>query len=189
MKAISPITKDKNKLRKLYLTLLKKVSKTNNEKWSKIILQTFFYSHYFKQNQVFALYHALPHEVQTKDLIELLWNNAKVVCLPRINGKVLEFYIINSWNDIVIDNNYHIGQPRTTCKKISSNEIECMLVPLVAFDEYYYRIGYGKGFYDHYLSQNHINFQKIGLGFAMQKIPFVINHDSWDIPLDFIITN
>ena len=70
MKTISPITKDKNSLRKLYLTLLKKVSKTNNEKWSKIILQTFFYSHYFKQNQVFALYHALPYEVQTKDLIE-----------------------------------------------------------------------------------------------------------------------
>lgn len=181
--------KDKISLRTIYLKKLKNVSKNNYQKWNKIIFNKFNESHYFKQNNVFALYNSLPYEVETKEIIELLLKNLKQVCLPRMNGEHLEFYFINSWNDIVFDNDFKIGQPILNCQKVIGSQIDCMLVPLIAFDKDYYRIGYGKGFYDRYLSKNKFNFSKIGLGFAIQKIPYIINHDNWDIPLDYIFTN
>lgn len=181
--------KNKKNLRKIYLKTLKNVSKSTYQKWNKIISQKFNDSHYFKQNNVFAVYHALPYEVATKEIIELLWKNLKQVCLPRINNEHLEFYFINSWNDIVFDNKFAIGQPNLNCQKANGSEIDCMLVPLIAFDKDYYRIGYGKGFYDRYLNENKFNFSKLGLAFAIQQISYTINHDSWDVPLDYIFTN
>jgi len=189
MKNLSPTTTKKSELRKFYLKLLKETSKNQHQKWNQIIFKKFQSSHYFKQNQVFALYHSLHDEVDTKAIIELLWANAKQVCLPRMVDQNLEFYYFNSWDEITIDNNYQIGQPNVTCKKVKDNEIECMLIPLVAFDQDYYRIGYGKGFYDRYLSQNKGNYPKIGLSYDVQKIPFVFEHDPWDISLDFIFSN
>lgn len=181
--------KDKTKLRNIYLKIIKNISKNNYQKWNKTIFQKFSESHYFKQNNVFAVYHALSYEVATKNIIELLWKNQKQVCLPRIIGEQLEFYVITSWNDIVFDNVFTIGQPSLHCQKVTASNIDCMLIPIIAFDTNYYRLGHGKGFYDRYLANNKFNFNKIGMAFAIQKIPYLINHDSWDIPLDYVFTN
>jgi len=37
--------------------------------------------------------------------------------------------------------------------KLKPNVPDVMLVPLLAFDNYKYRLGYGKGFYDRYLNK------------------------------------
>lgn len=189
MQKVKATIKDKVSLRKIYFKKITKISKNNYQKWNQIIFEKFNKSHYFKENNVFAVYNALPYEVATKKIIELLWKNLKQVCLPRINGEHLEFYFINSWNDIVFDNIFNIGQPNLNCQKAIASEINCMLIPIIAFDKNYYRIGHGKGFYDRYLNTNNINFSKIGLSFASQKIPYIIDHDSWDIPLDYVFTN
>lgn len=189
MKINIPDIKDKMALRKFYCQLLHNNSKNNIQKWSKIIYNNFEKSHYFKQNNMFALYYSFPYEVATKEMIELLWNNAKQVCLPRMNGNKLEFYLISNWDQLTIDNNQNIKQPLQSCFKVKTHDIDCMLIPMVAFDIDYYRIGHGKGYYDRFLAKKNIKCQKIGIAFAMQKIPFVIEHDSWDIPLDFVFTN
>ena len=64
-------------------------------------------------------------------------------------------------------------------------EIDMVIIPLLAFDEQGYRVGYGKGFYDRFLQD--INAQKIGLSLqpAIEKIDDVNEHD---IKLDFCIT-
>ncbi|MGO4876403.1 5-formyltetrahydrofolate cyclo-ligase [Pedobacter psychrotolerans] len=64
-------------------------------------------------------------------------------------------------------------------------KIDLVLIPLLAFDQYGYRVGYGKGFYDRFLEN--IIAQKIGLSLlpAIDKIDDVNEHD---IRLDFCIT-
>ena len=65
-----------------------------------------------------------------------------------------------------------------------------MILPLVAYDLFKYRLGYGKGFYDRYLSSRmnkNKNILKVGVAFSSQKynkLP-VSNHD---VKLDFILT-
>jgi 5-formyltetrahydrofolate cyclo-ligase len=68
---------------------------------------------------------------------------------------------------------------------IHNGEIDLVLVPLLAFDQYGYRVGYGKGFYDRFLEN--LNAQKIGLSLSpvIEKIDDINEHD---IRLDLCIT-
>ena len=82
-------------------------------------------------------------------------------------------------------NKYGIPEPISNNIKYP----DILLVPLVAYDKNFNRIGYGGGFYDRYI--NRIKKIKkiitIGLAYSFQrvkKIPF----DKYDIKLDFIIT-
>ena len=67
---------------------------------------------------------------------------------------------------------------------------EVMLVPLLVFDNYKYRLGYGKGFYDRYLNKYLKKFKNIltvGVAFSFQKhhkLP--INNK--DVKLNYILT-
>ena len=62
-------------------------------------------------------------------------------------------------------------------------------MPLVAFDKKLYRIGYGGGYYDRYLSKlnKKKNYLSIGFAFSFQKIKNVPK-EKFDKKLDFIIT-
>ncbi|NTE05296.1 5-formyltetrahydrofolate cyclo-ligase [Agrobacterium tumefaciens] len=79
-------------------------------------------------------------------------------------------------------NIYDILEPQKGI--IYNGEIDMVIIPLLAFDKYGYRVGYGKGFYDRFLEN--INAQKIGLSLlpAIDKIDDVNEHD---IRLDFCI--
>jgi len=83
-------------------------------------------------------------------------------------------------------NKYGIPEPQygSILKPI---DFDLVLVPLLAFDDKGYRVGYGKGFYDHFLSQCSKRCHFIGVNHfsdAMQ-ISDIANHD---IPLDCVIT-
>ena len=67
-----------------------------------------------------------------------------------------------------------------------ADHIDLMICPGIAFDSKKNRVGYGGGYYDRYLtsaSYNHLGM----LGFSMQKTES-ISVDSFDIPMDFILT-
>ncbi|RNL50603.1 5-formyltetrahydrofolate cyclo-ligase [Pedobacter jejuensis] len=80
-------------------------------------------------------------------------------------------------------NSYNIPEPQTANQY--HGEIDMVLIPLLAFDNQGYRVGYGKGFYDRFLEN--LNAQKIGLSLspAIEKIDDVNKHD---IRLNFCIT-
>ena len=74
--------------------------------------------------------------------------------------------------------------------KISSKIVpDLIFVPLVGYDSKLYRLGYGGGFYDRYLSKidNIKQTVKIGLAFSYQKVK-KIPIEKNDIKLDFVIT-
>ena len=57
-------------------------------------------------------------------------------------------------------------------------------MPLLAFNENCFRLGYGGGFYDRYLKNKKVI--KIGVALEFQKQVFHVEHH--DIPLDYIFT-
>ena len=79
------------------------------------------------------------------------------------------------------------GIPEPTSNKVIFPNI--LLVPLVAFDKYLNRIGYGGGFYDRYIKK--INKKKkvitIGLAYSFQKVS-KIPANEYDMKLDYIVT-
>ena len=66
---------------------------------------------------------------------------------------------------------------------------DILLVPLVAYDKYNFRLGYGGGYYDRYI-QKISNIKKIltiGLAFSFQKMDKIPINDN-DKKLNFILT-
>ena len=66
---------------------------------------------------------------------------------------------------------------------------DILLVPIVAFDKDFNRIGYGGGFYDRYIKKIK-KIKKvitIGLAYSFQKVK-KISVNKYDVKLDYIIT-
>ena len=65
-----------------------------------------------------------------------------------------------------------------------------MLIPLLAFDNRHYRLGYGKGYYDKYLNK-YLKLNKqmitIGIAFSFQKY-HKLPSSNFDKKLDYILT-
>ena len=80
------------------------------------------------------------------------------------------------------------GIPEPISKMIKYPDV--LLVPLVAFDKNFNRIGYGEGFYDRYI--NKIRKRKkvltIGFAYSFQKVK-KIPANKYDMKLDFIVTD
>ena len=70
--------------------------------------------------------------------------------------------------------------------KLNKNEDTLVIVPGVAFDINGYRVGYGKGYYDKYLSDKR-QISTMALAFACQLVD-EIPYDSYDIKMDKIVT-
>ena len=125
-------------------------------------------------------------ELSTNSLNKYLIEKNINICLPKINSqsKEINFFKFSTGTKL-IKNKYNILEPEVT------NEIifpKLVLVPLLAFNESGFRLGYGGGFYDKYFSsQEEKDIIKVGLGFSFQKA----NHipiESHDQKLDWILT-
>ncbi len=69
---------------------------------------------------------------------------------------------------------------------VSPNKIEVVFVPLLAYDRRGNRVGFGKGFYDSFLSKLRSDVIKVGLSFYDPEDS--IQPDPHDVKLDYCIT-
>ena len=83
-------------------------------------------------------------------------------------------------------NNWGITEP-SSGTMIENDEIDVVIVPLLVVDKEGNRVGYGKGFYDRFLSSCRSDIKTIGLSF-FDLVDEIKDVDSWDCPLDFCIT-
>jgi len=98
----------------------------------------------------------------------------------------MEFKEWNS-NDVLQLNKYGIPQNFIDSKTLIP---DIFLVPLLAFDKYGNRLGYGSGYYDKYfymLNKIKKKFRTIGVGFSFQKKDKLITLKT-DFRLDAIYT-
>ena len=109
------------------------------------------------------------------------------VIVPKTNFVTgeLEHFLIDESTEFQ-ENKYGIPEP-LFAEKIEENEIDMVLVPLLAFDQKGHRIGYGGGFYDRFLAKVRPDCIKVGLSF-FEPIDFDFIAEKTDIPLDFCIT-
>jgi len=70
---------------------------------------------------------------------------------------------------------------------VPPSEIEVVFIPLLAYDKKGHRVGYGKGFYDRFLSKCKPNTLKIGLS-LFEPEEKIEGLDATDIPLDYCVT-
>lgn len=126
------------------------------------------------------------NEVDTEYILHILQGKDKSVIVPKANFKTGELtHILLQENTSLSIASYGIPEPESGIE-ISSEQIDVVFVPLLAFDKLGNRIGYGKGFYDRFLVKCNPNTIFVGLSFfeAEEKIL----HEIIDIPLHFCVT-
>lgn len=110
------------------------------------------------------------------------------VVIPKTNFKTLGLSsILYDHNYTILGRNkYDIPEP-IHGKVISPREIDLVFIPLLAFDVKGNRVGYGKGFYDRFLSLCRADVKKVGLSF-FDPVDEINDVNKFDIPLEMCIT-
>ena len=171
---------DKQKIRNKMKSLRDNLSKEEVANYSKTICSTLLETlKSFNNNNIF-IYNSFKNEVYTKELIQQLYKSNNIF-LPRIDGNNM-YAVKLSKRSIFQTNSFGIQEPSSPPANIDN--FICIL-PLLAVDENGNRIGFGKGYYDRFLENK--NCIKIGLCYDFQIIKG-IPHESYDIPLDIIIS-
>lgn len=136
---------------------------------------------YLDKSNVVGCYVSMNEEVDTKEIIQYCFNNNISICVPKTVGNTLEFHMIHSFNELK-EGNFHVLEPINN-EIVYIHTIDCMIVPLSAYDSNNNRCGYGKGFYDSILKECKLS---IGLAFQEQEIDN-IEVEQHDVRLDMII--
>ena len=138
-----------------------------------------------KKKIILGGYFPINFEFDCLKILKKFYLDGYSISLPIIKkNSQMDFY---KWNieDPLIVSTLGIPQPIKT-KKVYP---DILFVPIVAFDKYKNRIGYGGGFYDRYLEKiSKIKKCKtIGLAFSHQKVN-KIKTEKFDKKLDMILT-
>ena len=141
----------------------------------------------FKKKQFkLALYYPASFELNVLKLLEFNHISSQNLLLPIVeeNNKMNFF----PWkkNEVLQVNKYGMLEPFKSKKNIP----DIILVPLLVFDKYKHRLGYGKGFYDRYLNKYLKKFKNIltiGVAFSFQKY-HKLPVNKKDVKLNYILT-
>ncbi|MHA7942658.1 5-formyltetrahydrofolate cyclo-ligase [Formosa sp. 3Alg 14/1] len=126
-------------------------------------------------------------EVNTEFILNILSGKDKNIVVSKSDFKTgLMDHVLLTDATTIKKNSYNIPEPIDGIP-IPNSSIEVVFIPLLAFDTFGNRIGYGKGFYDRFLEACNPETIKIGLSFfeAETKISDVYHSD---IPLDYCVT-
>ena len=139
----------------------------------------------------YAFYHLFLsieelNEVNTDYILNILSGKDKHIVISKSDFTTLEMshYLLTD-STTIKKNEWNIPEPIDGIE-IKTSQIEIVFVPLLAFDTSGHRIGYGKGFYDRFLSQCKPETIKIGLSFFTSEEEISDSNED-DIKLDYCV--
>ena len=142
----------------------------------------------YKQCETVWIYISKEIEVSTIAVIEDAWANKKRVAAPRCNKgtRTMKFYYINSFDDLQ-KASFGLYEPNLQiCKPAKFVDGDICIVPGFAFDRQGYRLGYGYGYYDRFLS----TFEGVKIGICYSDfIKFKLPTGRYDKQVDIIVTD
>lgn len=126
-------------------------------------------------------------EINTEYILSILSGKDKNIVISKSNfeDSTMTHFLLTDSTPIK-KNSYNIPEPIDGIA-IENKNIDVIFVPLLAFDKLGNRVGYGKGFYDNFLSDCKPETLKIGLSFfdAETEITDIFGGD---VILDFCVT-
>lgn len=136
------------------------------------------------QNATLVLcYVSTSEEIDTSDIINYCFLNKKSIAVPRCVGEDLHFHLIQSWEDLS-PGYFNILEPNPSLYKPMDFHNSVCIVPALAINEQNQRLGYGKGFYDRFLS----SFSGISIGLCYNEFRRPIPVDHFDIPVHIVLS-
>jgi 5-formyltetrahydrofolate cyclo-ligase len=114
-------------------------------------------------------------------------NPALTIAYPRMNVADTSMEAIAVAADTAfMDNEFGITEP-VGGHIIDPQDLDMVLVPLLAIDKAGHRVGYGKGYYDRFLARCSEECIKVGVSY-FEPIEVIRDTHQYDLPLDLCIT-
>jgi 5-formyltetrahydrofolate cyclo-ligase len=178
---------DKKHLRTLIKQRLAEMHEETYRLYSREIHQQLFSLHSWQTAKTIAVTISNGREVDTTNIIERAWQDKKRIVVPKCDPKTntMEFRRIISFDQLerVF---FGLLEPKVLeTEKVSPHQIDLMIIPGICYDRSGYRIGYGGGYFDRYLT--HYKNNTLSLAFSTQIVDKVPT-EPHDLPVSTIIT-
>ena len=141
-----------------------------------------------REAQTVLCYVSTEIEVDTREFIDVLLQMGKRVAVPRCEGEKSEmnFYYIESLSELS-PGSFGVDEPDPKRSiMVGKTEGSVCIVPAFMFDKKGYRLGYGKGYYDRYLSR--YNGSAIGVCYSA-NLQEELFHGKYDRVVDLVVTD
>ena len=126
-------------------------------------------------------------EVNTEFILHLLSGKDKEIIVSKADFTTRNMtHFLLTDNTRIKKNAYNIPEPIDGIE-VHSQKIDVVFVPLLTFDKKGHRVGYGKGFYDKFLSECKPDAIKIGLSF-FEPEELITDVFEGDVKLDYCVT-
>ena len=135
-----------------------------------------------REGRTFFVYRSFGSEAGTERILTALLRAGKRVLLPRVRGREMD--AVEYTGQPLVRGSFGIEEP---VGEPYAGSPDVCIVPLLAADERFFRLGYGGGYYDRYFAGAGRRSYKVGICYDLQRIK-TIPAEEHDVRLDAIVT-
>ena len=184
-------TRNSRQLRTKMLDARRALSPAYRAAASDAICRKLVRSRQFERSTTIAVYFAQEDEVDLSNFVDAAWQSGKRVFAPIVAQKYEMFFSAVSRNSDLRRNRYGIWEVEQG-EIITAEQLDWVLLPIVAFDAAMHRIGMGSGYYDRafaFRMHRHrvLKPRMTGVAFACQETASIARNP-WDIGVSRVFT-
>ena len=184
---ITDIRPIKTELRQKYRSLRQSMPQEIKERHDLAIANQVRRLWQYVNNDILLIYVSTPIEVDTFLIIKNALCDGKKVAVPRCvpDSRQMNFYYITSVDDLS-PGMFGVLEPAPIPERLyHENDGGLCIVPAFSYDWHGYRLGYGKGYYDRFLSRFEGNIVGICYSECVQR---TLPHGRYDRPVDLLVS-
>ena len=155
MQPVRDIRVLKNELRQQFRNLREELTPERKARLDEAIARRVQALYQYKREPLLLIYVSTPIEADTRGLIRAALAQGKEVAVPRCvpGTREMEFYRIEDFDDLA-PGSFGVLEPVPgRCRRLDDWSHGLCIVPGLGFDQAGFRLGYGKGYYDRFLSR------------------------------------
>lgn len=179
---------EKQRLREERLAAREALSEQERSVLDERITQKLLVTSEYSEATTVLTYVSVSSEVSTRMFIECALRDGKTVAVPRcLPGHCLEFVAIASVEQLVAAP-FNLLEPAKELPALTEDQKNnsICIIPALLVDTKGYRLGYGAGFYDRFLST--YPGKKICLAYQQNLSRTTLPHTAFDVAVDVVIT-
>lgn len=185
---MNSVTTKKQSLREECLAARKALTAHERSELDGCITQKLLTTSEYEKASTVLTYVSVSSEISTRQFIKQALSDGKTVAVPRcLPQHRLEFVAVTSLEQLM-PAPFNLLEPPKELPALTEDSIEASIciVPALLVDLKGYRLGYGAGFYDRFLST--YPGKKICLAYHSNLSKVLLPHTEFDVPVDMVIT-
>lgn len=177
----------KRSLRKNIAACVAEIPNPMKQQQISTVVQNLFASELYKKAQSVCIFLSMPGEFDTRHIVEDMFKTKRKCYVPRVESatemKMLQAFSSEDISSFPLSK-WGIPEPPVDGKRddaMQCLDVDLFLVPGVAFDHSFNRLGHGRGYYDRFLNAMEVKLQArqaklpplVGLAFREQMVESV----------------